>query len=204
MNAVAHPSRLAGPRSGGIAARRAVIRWARRIFRPEWRRQLLVVTLLTVAVATAIGSITMVYNTAPEDNAQHGAATYILQFDGSNPRVGTELAWAKKHFGTVEIIRHRLVPVPGGVESLDFPAQAPHGPYGSGLLAVRRGRYPTGLHEVAVTDGVATLLRLDLGSTLALDGHRRIVVGVRENPRKLSDEFALGSPSSGGGAGPAG
>jgi putative ABC transport system permease protein len=198
MNAVAHPSPLAGPRSGGIAARRAVIRWARRMFRREWRRQLLVVTLLTVAVATAIGSITMVYNTAPEDNAQHGAATYILQFDGSNPRVGTELAWAKKHFGTVEIIRHRLVPVPGGVESLDFRAQDPHGPYGSGLLAVRRGRYPTGLHEVAVTDGVATLLRLDLGSTLALDGHRRIVVGIVENPRKLSDEFALVSPSSAG------
>ena len=74
MNAVAHPAPLAGPRSGGIAARRAVIRWARRMFRREWRRQLLVVTLLTVAVAAAIGSITMVYNTAPADNAQPGAA----------------------------------------------------------------------------------------------------------------------------------
>ena len=46
MSAVAHPSPLAGPRSGGIAARRAVIRWAQRMFRREWRQQLLVLTLL--------------------------------------------------------------------------------------------------------------------------------------------------------------
>ena len=38
-------------------------------------------------------------------------------------------------------------------------------------------------------------LRLDIGSTLALDGRRRTVVGIVENPRKLSDEFALVSPS---------
>src|SRR5262245_53533644 len=196
MNAVAHPSPLAGTRSGGIAARRAVIRWARRMFRREWRRQLLIVTLLAVAVSAAIGSITVVYNTAPPDNAKHGAATYILEFDGTNPRVGTEIGWARKHFGTIEVIGHRSVSVPGSVESLDFRAQDPHGPYGSSLLAVRRGRYPKGPHEVAVTDGVAKLLRLDLGSTLALDHRRRTVVGIVENPRKLSDEFALVSPSS--------
>ena len=47
---------------------------------------------------------------------------------------------------------------------------------------------------------MAELLRLDLGSTLALDGHRRTVVGTVENPYKLSDEFALVSPSSAGAA----
>jgi putative ABC transport system permease protein len=46
-----------------------------------------------------------------------------------------------------------------------------------------------------VTDGVAKLLRLELGSVLALDGVRQTVVGIVENPRKLSDEFALVSPS---------
>ena len=56
--------------------------------------------------------------------------------------------------------------------------------------------------EVAVTDGVAKLLRLELGSTLALDGRRRTVVGIVENPRKLSDEFALVSPFVRGRAGP--
>ncbi len=86
MSAVAHPSALGGPRDGGLAARRAVIRWAGRMFRREWRQQILVVTLLTVAVAAAVGSITVVYNTSPADNAEHGSANYLLQFDGTHPR----------------------------------------------------------------------------------------------------------------------
>jgi putative ABC transport system permease protein len=196
MSGVAHASPLAGPRSGGIAARRAIIRWAGRMFRREWRQQLLVLTLLTVSVAAAIASITIVYNTAPADNAEHGSASYILRFDGTNPNLEAELAAARRYFGTIEVVRHRSVPVPGSVETLDFRAQDPNGVFGSGLLAVRQGRYPNGPREVAVTDLVAKLLRLHLGSTLALDGHRRTVVGIVENPRKLSDEFALVSPSS--------
>src|SRR5262245_50079133 len=184
MSALAHPSPATGPRGGGIAARRAVIRCARRMLRREWRQQLLVVTLRAVAVGAAIASITVVYNTAPADNAEHGSASYILRFDGTNPRLEAELAAARKYFGTIEVIRHRAVPIPGSVESLDFRAQDPNGAFGSELLALRRGRYPNGLHDVAVTDGVAKLLGLQLGSTLALDGDRRTVVGIVENPRK--------------------
>ena len=35
------PVALGGPRNGGVAARRAVVRWAGRMFRREWRQQLL-------------------------------------------------------------------------------------------------------------------------------------------------------------------
>src|SRR6266542_2693992 len=199
MSAVAHPLALAGPRDGGVARRRAVIRWAGRMFRREWRQQILVVTLLTVAVAAAVGSITVVYNTSPADNAEHGSAKYLLQFDGTHPRkVEAELASARRWFGTIDVISHRSVPLPGSVETVDYRAQDPDGAYGSELLALRRGSYPTGPRQVAVTDGLAKLLRLDLGSTLALDGQRRTVVGIVENPRKLSDEFALVSPSAAG------
>ena len=195
MSAVAHPSALAGPRNGGVAARRAVIRWARRMFRREWRQQLLVVALLTVAVAAAIGSITLVYNTSPVD-AEFGSANTVLEFDGTDPRtLEAAIASAKRWFGTTDVIGHRSVVVPGSVDKVDFRAQDPDGAYGGELLALRQGRYPEGRGEVAVTDGVARLLRLELGSTLALDGVRRTVVGIVENPRKLSDEFALVSPS---------
>jgi putative ABC transport system permease protein len=199
MSAVAHPSVLGAPRHGGVAARRAVIRWAGRMFRREWRQQLLVVTLLTVAVAAAIGSITIVYSTGPADNAEFGSANYLLRFDGTHPRkLEVELAAARRSFGTTEVIGHRSVAVPGSVETVDYRAQAPDGTFGGELLALRRGSYPVGPRQVAVTDGVAKLLRLEIGSTLALDGHRRTVVGIVENPRKLSDEFALVSPSSAG------
>jgi putative ABC transport system permease protein len=199
MSTVAHPSARGGPKNGGVGARRAVIRWAGRMFRREWRQQILVVTLLTVAVAAAVGSITIVFNTSPADNAEFGSAHHLLRLDGTDPRkLATGVASAEKWFGTTEVIGHRSVRVPGGLETVDFRAQDPDGAYGHELLALRRGSYPTGAGQAAVTDDVAELLRLGIGSTLALDGHRRKVVGIVENPRKLSDEFALVSPSSAG------
>jgi putative ABC transport system permease protein len=200
MSAVAHPAAVGGrPRNGGVAARRAVIRWAWRMFRREWRQQILVLTLLAVAVAAAVGSITVVYNTSPADNAEFGSANYLLRFDGAHPRqLEADLASARKWFGITEVIGHRSVPVPGSVETVDYRAQSPDGTYGSAILALLRGSYPIGPRQVAVTDGVAELLRLEIGSTLALDGHRRTVVGIVENPRDLGDEFALVSPASAG------
>src|SRR5262245_39956397 len=199
MSSVAHTPALRGPRNGGVAARRAVIRWAGRMFRREWRQQLLIVALLTIAVAAAVASIAIVYNTAPADNAEHGSATYLLRFDGTRSHeLQAEVDSARKFFGTIDVIGHRSILVPGTVESLDFRAQNPNGPYGSGLLAVRHGRYPKGPNQIALTDGAAELLRAELGSVVTLDGHRRTVVGIVENPRKLSDEFALVSPGSAG------
>jgi len=197
VTAVAHRAALSGARTGGVAARRALIRWTGRMFRREWRQQLLVVMLLTVAVTAAIGSVTVVYNTSPADNAELGSASHLLRFDGADPsKLEAGLAAARRRFGRIDVIGHRSIAVPGGVEKMDFRAQDPGGAYGGELLALRRGSYPAGRGQVAVTDGVAKLMRLELGSTLALDGARRKVVGVVENPRKLSDEFALVSPSS--------
>ncbi len=201
MTTLAHRSELGGPRNGGVPARRAVVRWAWRMFRREWRQQILVVTLLTVAVAAAIGSITIVHNTAPENNSEFGSANTQLMFDGTDPQnLEAGLASADEWFGTIDVTAHRSLAVPGSVETVDIRAQDPGGVYGRELLALRRGSYPTGRGQVAVTDGVAELLQLDLGSTLALDGLQWEVVGIVENPRKLSDEFALVSPSSAGAA----
>jgi putative ABC transport system permease protein len=197
MSAVAHQPALAGARDGGVAARRAVVRWAGRMFRREWRQQLVVVTLLTVAVTAAIGSITISSNSVPSDDGDFGSANTVLFFDGSDPgKLGAGLDSAKRSFGTIEVIGHHPAHVPGSVETVDYRSQVPGGPFGGDRLALLGGRYPQGLGEVAVTNGVADSLRLDVGSTLALDGHRRTVVGIVENPGKLSDEFALISTSS--------
>src|SRR5829696_5596303 len=185
--------------AGGVAARRALIRWALRLLRREWRQQILVVTLLTVAVAVALGSITVVYNAGPADDADLGSASQLLRFDGSDPRkLEAGVASAQRSFGTTDVIGHRSIPVPGGVENVDIRAQDPRGAYGGALLALRRGSYPVGPGQVAVTDAVADLLRLRVGEPLALDGRRWTVVGIVENPRDLGDEFALVSPSSAG------
>ncbi|MEQ1703872.1 MAG: hypothetical protein ABMA25_27510, partial [Ilumatobacteraceae bacterium] len=62
---------------GGFAARRAIVRWAWRLFLREWRQQALVLGLLTVAVAAAIGFASATYNTVgvPE-NATFGSANH--------------------------------------------------------------------------------------------------------------------------------
>ena len=166
-----------------MAARRAVVRWAGRMFRRDWRQQLLVVTLLTVAVTAAIGSITIASNAVPADDSDFGSANLVLTFDGSDPRsLQAGLDAAERSFGTIDVIGHRSVPVPGDVEKVDYRSQTPEGSYGTHLLALRRGSYPTGPRQVAVTNGVAESLRLRIGSTLALDGRRRTVVGIVENP----------------------
>ena len=85
MTTLAHRSALRGPRNGGVAARRAVVRWAWRMFRREWRQQVLVVALLTVAVAAAVVSIILVYNTSPEFDGEFGSASGLLTFEGSDP-----------------------------------------------------------------------------------------------------------------------
>jgi putative ABC transport system permease protein len=112
--------------------------------------------------------------------------------------LATGLAAARRWFRTTEAIGHRSIPAPGGVENVDFRAQKPGGPYAGELLALRKGQYPVGPGQVAVTDGVADLLGVRLGSTLALDGRRRTVVGIVEDPRDLGDEFALVTPASAG------
>ena len=54
--AVQDPPLVLGPGHGGMAARRAVVRWAWRLFRREWRQQSLVLALLVLAVAaTTVG-----------------------------------------------------------------------------------------------------------------------------------------------------
>jgi putative ABC transport system permease protein len=167
--------------------------------RREWRQQLLVITLLTVSVAAAVGSITVAYNTVPADSSDFGSANMVLNFDGSDPdKLQAGLDAAERSFGTLDVIGHRSVSVPGSVETVDYRSQVPGGAYTDDLLALSRGRYPSGSREVAVTDGVADSLRLEIGSPLALDGQRRTVVGIVENPKKLSDEFVLISSASAG------
>ena len=184
--------------NGGVAARRAVVRWAWRLLRRDWRQQLLVLVLLTVAVAAAIFSVSAAYNVVPSADARFGTANHRLDVDESDPRrLDADVSAVEAWFGTVEVIGHRPVPVPGSVETVDLRAQDPRGAYGAPMLRLREGRYPAAAGEVAVTDAVAATFQVGVGDTLALDGRERTVVGLVENPGDLDDEFALVSGSHG-------
>jgi putative ABC transport system permease protein len=184
--------------NGRGPGRRAMMRWASRMFIREWRQQVLVLALLTLAVAAAIGLASAAYNVAPvSGNAEFGTANHYFEFKQPDPAtLPGKFAAAKEWFGAIDPIGHRLVPIPGSVETVDYRAQDPEGPFGGPMLALTNGHYPASDGEIAVTDGVAQTFDLEIGATFALDGAARTVVGVVENPSDLGDEFGLVTPSA--------
>src|SRR5262245_52687545 len=185
-----------GPAGGGVAARRAVTRWAWRLLRREWRQQALVVALLALTVAAAAFSVAAAYNVASLPGPQFGSANHLLQFAGPGPRaLQADIAEARKAFGTIQVIGRRFVPIPGSAQTIEYLAENPRGPYSAPMLALTRGHYPAGAGQVAVTGQLAQTLQLHVGSPLSLDGHQT-VTGIVENPSDLNDQFALVSPSS--------
>ena len=198
MTTLAQRSALGGRRNGGVAARRAVVRWATRMFRRDWRAAAPSLPRSSSSPSLPRSAASRSPTTRfPPTTATSARRTKCSRFDPSDPqKLQTALDSARESFGTVDVIGHHSVSVPGSVETLDYRSQTPDGTYTGELLALRSGSYPQEPGEVAVTDGAAESLRLEIGSTLALDGQRRTVVGIVENPSKLSDEFALVSPSS--------
>ena len=184
--------------NGGRPARRAVVRWAWRLFRREWRQQVLVVALLTTAVAAAIGFAAAAYNLAPASGVtEFGTANHYFVFNDPDPStLPAKLDAGRAWFGDIDPIGHRPVPIPGLSTNIDYRVQDPDGPYGGPLLDLRAGRYPVSDGEVAITSSIADSLSTGLGSTFGVDGTDRVVVGIVENPSALADEFALLAPSA--------
>jgi putative ABC transport system permease protein len=178
---------------GGLPARRAVTRWAWRLFRREWRQQFLILALITVAVAaTVLGSSVAVNNPPPKD-AGFGTAHYSISFDSYGANAQTVVTKVE-HDGTVQLIGNETFSIPGSINTYQLRSQAAHGPYGDPMLSLVSGHYPSGAAEVAVTSGVATAFHLSLGKTWQVGGVERHVVGIVQNPQSLLDAFALVAP----------
>ena len=192
------PEALAGPADGGVAARRAVTRWAWRLLRREWRQQVLVLALLALAVAAAAFTVPAAYNLASLPGPQFGSANHLLQFAGSEQAIQADIAAARRAFGTIGVISRRFVPIPGSAQTIEYRAESPRGAFSGPMLALTRGHYPAGAGQVAITSQLAQALRLRIGSPLSLDGRHRAVTGIVENPSDLNDQFALVTPSSEG------
>ena len=180
--------------NGGVPARRAVTRWAWRLFRREWRQQLLVLALIIVAVAATVLGAAVATNTPPPTNAGFGTAGDLATFQARDPHLATQIAVLRHHFGRVDVIENQTVAIPGSISTYNLRAQDPHGPFGQPMLSLVTGHYPTGPGQVAVTDGVAATFNLTIGDVWHQGGKARQVVGIVENPQSLLDEFALVAP----------
>ncbi|MYW04073.1 FtsX-like permease family protein, partial [Streptomyces sp. SID3343] len=188
------PDRAPG---GGFPAHAAVTRWAWRLFRREWRQQILLITLVAFTTAGAVLGLNAAHAYPERAASTVGSAQQKLTFDGSDPAdLRLRLDAAGTRLGPVETIGHRDVSIPGSIRRLDVRAQDPRGRYGAPMLRLMSGRYPTGDAEIALTRSAADVFRTRPGSTVVLDGRSLSVVGLVENPQRLGDRFALAAPGA--------
>jgi putative ABC transport system permease protein len=180
--------------NGGVPARRAVIRWAWRLLRREWRQQLLILALITVAVAATFVGSAVATNTPPPAGAGFGTATDMATFPSASPHVTAEIAAIAHRFGRVEVTENETFSVPGSAATYSLRAQNPHGAFSQPMLSLVSGHYPSGPGQVALTGGVASELHLRPGDIWRGSGAARRVVGIVANPQNLLDEFALVAP----------
>jgi putative ABC transport system permease protein len=188
--------------TGGVAARRAMLRWAWRLFKREWRQQLLILLLVIVAVAAVVVGAAVATNTPPPANAGFGTAHDLATFNLSTPKAKSpsqslasaeaHIAALQQHFGQVQVIENEQVTIPGSNETYQLRSQDPHGPFGDPMLQLLSGHYPTRPNQVALTPGLASELDLQVGDTWPQGG--KSVVGIVQNPQSLLDAFALVPP----------
>ena len=180
---------------GGIVARRAVARWGWRLFRREWRQQLLVLGLLTVAVAATIWGASVVTNTQlPNPNyATFGAAAALVTLPGTDPHLAADIAAIQGRWGPADLIENQDIAT-GTTQPVQLRAANPHGHYNSPLLGLVSGSYPAGPGQVALTSQVASLYGTHVGGTWQAAGTSWRVTGIVQDPSNLADEFALAAP----------
>src|ERR1039458_7831409 len=111
------------PTTGGVPARRAMIRWAWRLFRREWRQQLLILLLVIVTVAAVVVGAAVATNTPPPANAGYGTADDLATFTSSGKAppnlhsVGAQIAALEHRFGTVQVIENETFNIPGSTQT---------------------------------------------------------------------------------------
>ncbi len=182
------------PGNGGGPARRAVVRWAWRLFKREWRQQLLIVALIVLAVGATILGAAVATNTPQPTSFGFGTAQDLATYQGLNPHVANQLSILQRRFGRTDVIENETLSIPGSINTYNLRAQNPHGAFGRPMLALLSGHYPTAPGQVAVTPGVASDFNLKVGDLWHQGGATRRVVGMVDNPQSLLDEFALVLP----------
>ena len=179
----------------GIVARRAVIRWGWRLFRREWRQQLLVLGLLTVAVAATIWGASVVTNTQLRNPnyATYGTAAAQVTLPGTDPHLAADIAAIQASWGPADLIENQDI-ADGTTQPVQLRAENPHGHFNSPLLSLVSGTYPAGPGQVALTSQVAALYGAHVGGTWQAAGTTWRVTGIVQDPSNLADEFALVAP----------
>src|SRR5271154_5390291 len=192
--ALREPPDLDSDAGSGIVARRAVIRWGWRLFRREWRQQLLVLGLLTVAVAATVWGASVVTNSQiPPGYPTFGTGAAQVTLPGTDPHLTADIAAIAGRWGPADLIEKQNITT-GTRQSVQVRSESAHGHYNSPLLSLVSGTYPAGPGQVALTSQVGAKHGAHLGGSWRFAGTTWRVTGVVQDPSNLADEFALVAP----------
>jgi putative ABC transport system permease protein len=180
--------------NGGQPVRRAVVRWAWRLFRHEWRQPSLSVALIIVAVGATILGAAVSMNTPEPASVGFGTAQDLATFQGPDPHLAPDrqpaasLRPQRRH-------REGDPVVPGDVNSYQLRAHNPAGPFGQPMVALLSAHYPMGPGQVAMMSGVASAFNVKIGDVWHAGDTTRRVVGIVENPRASWTSSPSSSPA---------
>ena len=187
---------MSGERAGGgMAAREAVLRWSLRMFRREWRQQILICLLVAAAVATTILAAGFISGSQEPQNAGYGSANTLATLSGQDPHLDQELAALRGHFGQLGLIESSPIST-GTVSGALLESLDPHGAYTGPIVQLASGRFPTGRDEVDLTSALAALYGTHVGGTWVAVGTRWHVVGEVRTPTDLNATLALAAPGA--------
>jgi putative ABC transport system permease protein len=179
---------------GGVPARRAVIRWAVRLLRREWRQQFLILALITAAVAATVLASTVATDTPAPVAGLLGTAQDAAALSGPPAKISAGVRELESRYGTTDVIENESIQIAGTLDTFDLRAQDPRGPFGGPMVSLVSGEYPAAADQIAVTSGVAADFKLTAGSSWTVAGKTWKVTGFVSNPQSLLDEFALVIP----------
>src|ERR1700749_2586425 len=129
-------------KGGGVPARRAVIRWAVRLLRREWRQQFLIPSLITVGVAATVRASTVANHTPAPVAGVLGSAQDAATLTGPPGKISAAITELHRGYGKTDVIENESVQIPGTLSTFDLRAQDPRGPFGGPMLSLVSGRYP--------------------------------------------------------------
>ena len=176
---------------GECAARRAMVRWAWRLFNREWRQRAAHPAARHRRRGRRRGRCGRCrqHAAAVQHRVRHGRRPGHLhelrERQKQSPNlnlhsVDAQIATLEHRFGKVQVIENETFNVPGSTQTYQLRAEDPHGPYGGPMLQLLSGHYPTGPNQIALTPGLASELNLRVGDTWSQG--TKTVVGIVQNP----------------------
>ena len=127
---------------GGASARRALIHWAWRLMLREWRQQLLVFGLLTVAVAAIVLGTAVASATPGHPNeATFGSATAMVTLPGSDPHLASDIATVTRAYQPTDVIEAENLST-GTTQQVQLRAEDPNASYSKPMLGLVPGIIP--------------------------------------------------------------